>query len=104
MTGLSTRYNSMMQNMDFIFGSDAFNQGGLESNFPGSPIMDLGILESRERMLDGDLILDYRFGIHLNEDVTLSLIIDNLLNREYQTRPADLGPPRAYTLKISAKI
>ena len=102
MTGLSTRYNSMMKNMDLVFGSSAFNEGGIDVGI--DEIINLGVLDSRERMLEGDLILDYRFGIHLNEDVTLSLIIDNLLNREYQTRPADLGPPRAYTLKISAKI
>lgn len=102
MTGLSTRYNSMMKNMDLVFGSSAFNDGGVDVGI--DQIINLGVLNSRDRMLDGDLILDYRFGIHLSENVTLSFIIDNLLNREYQTRPADLGPPRAYTLKISAKI
>ena len=96
----------MMKNMDRVFGSNAFNQGGIDQGLPPemSPLIDLGILDSRERMLKGDLILDYRFGIHINENVTVSFIIDNLLNREYQTRPADLGPPRAYTLKLSAKI
>ncbi len=102
-TGLSTRYNTMMQNMDAVFGSAAFNSSVSSSAFP-EPLIDLGILESRERMTDGDLILDYRFGVHLSENVTMSLIIDNLLNREYQTRPADLGPPRAFSLKLSAKI
>ena len=55
-------------------------------------------------MLDGDLILDWRIGYHLSEKLSLSFIIDNLLNTEYQTRPADLGPPRTYTIKLSAKI
>ena len=102
MTGLSTRYNSMMQNMDAVFGSSVFNANG--GGDGGLVIMDIGILESRERMVNGDLIFDYRVGYHINENVSISLIIDNLLNREYQTRPADLGPPRAYTLKLSAKI
>ena len=102
-TGLSTRYNTMMQNMDAVFGSAAFNSSVSSSAFP-EPLIDLGILESRERMIDGDLILDYRFGLHLNENITMSLIIDNMLNREYQTRPADLGPPRSFSLKLSAKI
>jgi len=98
-TGLSIRYNSMMQNMDFVFGTTYFNAEPLEGG-----LINIGILDSRERMLDGDLILDYRFGLHLNENLTVSFIIDNLLNREYQTRPADLGPPRAFTLKLSAKL
>ena len=78
------------------------NDGGIDVGI--NQILNLGILESRNRMIDGDLILDYRFGVHINENVTISFIVDNLLNREYQTRPADLGAPRTYTLKISAKI
>lgn len=102
MTGLSTRYNSLMKNMDYVFGSGLFNAGGGSDG--ESTVLDLGILESRERMLDGDLILDWRIGYHINEKLSLSFIIDNLLNTEYQTRPADLGPPRTYTVKLSAKI
>ena len=98
MTGLSVRYNSLMKNMDAIFGSPEFNGEGEVFS------LDVGILDSRQRMLDGDLILDFRVGYHINENVTLSFIIDNLLNREYQTRPADLGAPRAFTFKLSAKI
>jgi outer membrane cobalamin receptor len=55
-------------------------------------------------MLEGDLILDFRVGYHINENVSVSFIIDNLLNREYQIRPADLGPPRKFTFKLAAKI
>ena len=68
------------------------------------PLQNVGILDSRERMVNGDLILDWRIGYHLNENLSVSFIIDNLLNAEYQTRPADLGPPRTYTLKLSAKL
>ena len=102
MAGLSTRYNSMMKNMDLVFGSSGFNEGGVDIGLETD--IKLGILDSRERMLDGDLIFDLRFGVHLSENVTLSFMIDNLLNREYQTRPADLGPPRSFSLKLSAKI
>ncbi len=102
MTGLSVRYNSLMKNMDAVFGSGLFNEyGGADDN---PTIISLGILESRERMLDGDWIFDWRIGGHINENISLSFIIDNLLNREYQNRPADLGPPRTYTIKLSAKL
>ena len=96
MTGFSFRYNSLMQNMDLVFGSDQFNGP--------SALIDIGILDSRERMLDGDVIIDYRVGYHISDELTFSFIIDNLLNREYQNRPADLGPPRAFTIKLSAKL
>ena len=101
MTGLSIRYNSMMKNMDKVFGSWVFNQ---TEESPIDPLQNIGILDSRERMVNGDLILDWRIGYHINEKLSLSFIIDNLLNTEYQTRPADLGPPRTYTVKLSAKI
>jgi len=98
MTGFSFRYNSLMRNMDFVFGSDQFNGG----TGPGS--IDIGILDSRARMLDGDIIVDYRVGYHISDELTFSFIIDNILNREYQNRPADLGPPRTFTIKLSAKL
>ena len=90
-----------MKNMDYIFGAPEFN--GVPSPLFDPP-MDFGVLDSQERMKNGDLIIDYRVGYNVNEHVSVSLIIDNLLNREYQTRAADLGPPRAFTLKLSAKI
>ena len=96
MTGLSVRYNSLMRNMDAVFGSDLFNGD--------TPVIPLGILESRDRMLNGDWIIDWRIGTHINKNVTISFIVDNLLNREYQNRPADLGAPRTLTLKLSSKI
>ena len=101
MAGLSFRYNSFMKNMDAVFGSGAFN---VNSNDNVPVILDLGILESRNRMLNGDIIMDVRLGYHVNENISLSFIIDNLFNREYQMRPADLGPPRKFTFKLAAKI
>ena len=102
MSGLSIRYNSLMRNMDAVFGSGLFNE---DSEFDNNPtIISLGILDSRERMLNGDLIIDWRFGLDVNDYLTMSFIIDNLLNREYQNRPADLGPPRTYTFKLKVKI
>ena len=98
MTGLSIRYNSFMRNMDAIFGSPEFNGEG------GPLGIDVGVLDSRERMLNGDIILDYRIGYHITDEITFSFIIDNVFNREYQNRPADLGPPRAFTIKLNAKI
>ena len=102
MGGLSVRYNSLMRNMDAIFGSGLFNEGGGSDGNPS--VISLGILDSRERMLNGDLIFDGRIGTSINENINLSFIVDNILNREYQNRPADLGPPRTFTLKLSTKL
>ena len=82
--------------MDAVFGSEFFNGE--------NAIINLNILDSRERMLSGDLIFDGRIGIHINKNTTISFIVDNILNREYQNRPADLGAPRTFTFKLNSRI
>ena len=104
--GLSARYNSAMQNMDAIFASGLFNDSGDGSGgYDGaSTLMNLGILDSWNRNRDGSWIIDCRFGLQISNHTTLSLIIDNLFNQEYLNRPADLGPPRTFTFKLTGKI
>ena len=86
-----------MENVDGIFEDDIFND-------PQSALINFGIKDSRENLKNGDVILDWRASIKLNENITISTIIDNLLNREYQIRPAYIGPPRTFTVKLDVKI
>ena len=96
--GISARYNSFMQNVDGIFEDDIFNSDN-------SPLgLNFGITESRQNFLDGDLIFDARFAVKINSQITLSAIIDNFYNVEYQIRPAYIGPPRTFSVKLVAKI
>ena len=90
--GASARYNSFMKNVDAIFVSDFF-----ASIIPG-------IVESREALNKGDILLDFRFIYEINKNNTVSLIVNNGLNREYQTRPANLLPPRMVSIKWGIKI
>ena len=39
--------------------------------------------DARQRLNDGDIILDWRASLKLNKNITITAIIDNLLNREY---------------------
>ena len=94
--GVSARYNSFMRNVDGIFESDVFNGSGA--------LIDFGITDARERFTDGDLIFDTRFSVKINPQITLSVIIDNFYNTEYQIRPAYIGPPRTFSFKLTAKI
>ena len=50
----------------------------------------VGLID-RVRMLDNDMI-------------RLGIVINNLLNREYMSRPADMQPPRTISLQCSLKI
>jgi iron complex outermembrane receptor protein len=90
--GISARYNSFMKNIDAIFVS------------PGFSGIIPGISESREKLNTGDLIIDLRLVYQINKNNSASLIINNALNREYQTRPANLMPPRMVSLKWGIKL
>ena len=90
--GTSFRYNSFMLNVDKIFVDPFF-----ETLVPGIP-------ESREKLADGDFIVDTRVICDLNQTTSLSLIINNLFNREYQTRPANMMAPRTVSLKFGISI
>ena len=90
--GTSFRYNSFMLNVDKIFVDPFF-----ETLVPGIP-------ESRENLADGDFIVDTRIICELCQTTSLSLIINNLFNREYQTRPANMMAPRTVSLKFGISI
>ena len=90
--GTSFRYNSFMLNVDKIFVDPFF-----ETLVPGIP-------ESREKLADGDFIVDTRVICELNQTTSLSLIINNVFNREYQTRPANMMAPRTVSLKFGISI
>ena len=90
--GTSFRYNSFMLNVDKIFVDPFF-----ETLVPGIP-------ESRENLADGDLIVDTRIIHEISKTTSLSLIINNLLNTEYQTRPANMMAPRTVSLKFGISL
>ena len=63
-----------------------------------------GINKSREDLSSGDLVIDYRLSKQLNKKTRVSLIYRNLLNTEYQSRPANLMPPRMVSIQWSIKV
>lgn len=94
-TGFSFRYNSFMDNIDPIFnGTD-----------PLVPIQVVaGIVPYRQLHHTGDYVIDYRISMKVNKYVKVSLIIKNLMNREYTERPALIEQPRNFSLQVSAKF
>tara|TARA_B100001250_G_scaffold154515_1_gene132760 strand:- start:4538 stop:6892 length:2355 start_codon:yes stop_codon:yes gene_type:complete len=90
--GGSFRYNSFMKNIDKIFTEEY-----IEDMIPG-------INESREKFKNGDFIVDARLGYKFNNTVRFGFIVNNLLNREYMTRPATMMPPRTFAFQCSLKI
>lgn len=91
--GGSVRYNSYMQNIDVAFQR-------LEEAFPN--LFNPGIAEWRNtRNLKGDVVVDARVGFQFSETQRVSLIVSNLLNREYAIRPLAMEPMRLTVLQYS---
>ena len=91
--GGSFRYNDFMRNIDSIFVTSLVN----ENLIPG-------INQAREQYLNGDLIFDMRMGYQINSMIRFGFVINNLLNREYMTRPATMMAPRTFAFQCSLKI
>ena len=67
-------------------------------------MLGIGINESREALSDGDFIVDYRYSKQVTKNSKVSFIINNILNTEYQSRPANMMPPRTFSVQWSIKV
>ena len=63
-----------------------------------------GLKEFRSEHDNGDIVFDARIGYMFNGNHEISLICNNLLNREYSVRPAIMEAPRNFTVKYSVKM
>lgn len=87
--GFSANFLSYMKSIDTAFESQFLN-------FPNG----IGLQEWRAAHSNGDLILSTRSAYHISESIKASLIINNLSNREYSTRPGKLNSPRSFTVRL----
>ena len=93
--GWSFRYNDFMRNIDNVFTQEII--GGDEGLIPG-------INKAREKYKNGDFILDARIGHQFTNVIKFGFVVNNLLNREYMTRPATMMSPRTFAFQCSIKI
>jgi outer membrane receptor for ferrienterochelin and colicins len=89
--GLSTRYNSFMENIDRAFVSFPIN------------IVVPGVADSRRVNNGGDLLFDLRL-VYSPGKLEYGINILNLMNREVIGRPADMGPPRYTNASIKMEF
>ena len=91
--GLSTIYRSFMERIDEAFEETIL---GIEI-FPG-------LKDYRLKNNTGNIVLDLRAAYSFSNSTRLSLIVKNILNREYMGRPGDIRPPRGFTLQFLLKL
>jgi iron complex outermembrane receptor protein len=91
--GISLRYNSFMKNIDLMFEEPILTDAGEQFILPG-------LKEYRKNNSNGALVFDSRFIYHITKEMKLNLIVNNLFNAEYVSRPADLQAPRNFLLQL----
>ena len=91
--GISLRYNSFMKNIDLMFEEPILTDAGQQFILPG-------LREYRKNNSNGALVFDSRFIFHITKEMKLNLIVNNLFNAEYVSRPADLQAPRNFLLQL----
>ena len=60
----------------------------------------IGLKEYRKKYNKGSLVFDSRFIYHITKELKINLIVNNILNTEYVSRPADLQAPRNFLLQF----
>ena len=93
--GISGIYNSFMENIDALFETT------LLTNTNGKGI---GLKDWRQEHNNGDLILDVRAAYQITDIIKASFLVNNLMNREYSSRPGKLDSPRHFTLRLDFKF
>lgn len=91
--GISTRYNSHMQNIDRVF----------EKGVLGTELL-VGIEQYRKTYNQGAFVVDMRFGYTLKKKYKFNFIVNNLLNAEYASRPGDIQPPRNFIIQFQYNL
>ena len=100
--GLSARYTSFMENIDRTFVDLVVDFSGLPVSF-GDVILP-GLIDYRENNRTGAMVFDTRISYDLNDNSTLALIVNNILNEEYTARPGDIRPPRTFIMQFSLQF
>ena len=92
--GLSTRYTSLMENVDDVF---------MQPIVQNTEILP-GYGDYRNARMTGDLVFDCRLAYNFNSKYKLSILANNLLNKEYSNRPGNVMPPRTLLWQFSANF
>lgn len=100
--GISLRYNSFMKNIDASLQTELFSD--IFPTFHSGVYILPGLKEYREKHNTGDVVFDGRISYKLSSSVRVSLIVNNIFNREYMGRPGDVRPPRNYSFALNVKI
>jgi len=104
--GTSMRYTSLMQNIDGILETQNIIVSVVDNNNnilqqPTDLAILIGNDTYRAARMTGDVIFDARLAYQVNKKSKFSLLMNNVLNREYTNRPGNVMPPRTILWQYS---
>jgi outer membrane receptor protein involved in Fe transport len=91
--GVSARYQSVLKNFDEAFVT-----------FEDLGFVDWGLNDWLGKNPTLPWLIDVRFGLNLNENSKVSLVVSNLLNEEYSIRPLAIESPRLVNLVYTYEL
>jgi iron complex outermembrane receptor protein len=101
--GVSFDYFSNMVNIDKIFEDEVLINNMQPS--PGKPIYIFpGLKEYRATHNKGEYSFDARMSWQMNANSKFSIIMKNILNREYMVRPGSVQAPRNITFQYAFRM
>ena len=92
--GMSLRYMSFMENVDLVFTVP----------LAGSIEILPGYGDYRNARKTGDAICDARLSFAVTKSSRLSILMNNVFNREYSNRPGNVLPPRTVICQYALKF
>ena len=95
-TGLSMKYYSKLENIDTSI--ERFEEA---TESTGGTMQPLQYMDYFYNHNNGNFVMDFRVGYNLGEHHKLTLVINNLTNRQYSIRPLKAESPRTIRLQYS---
>ena len=92
--GFSIRYNSFMSNIDRVF----------EEAIAGGTYVLPGLKEYRQIYNKGNFVVDARIGYKISDSYRIGIMVNNIFNAEYSSRPGDIQPPRNFLVQVQMKF
>lgn len=107
--GMSARYTSLMRNIDAILETQNIEITIVDTNniiqqLPTNQAVLKDNDKYRASRMTGDIIFDARVAYQINKKSKISILMNNLLNREYTNRPGNVMPPRTIIWQYSLRF
>jgi outer membrane receptor protein involved in Fe transport len=106
--GWSTRYSSVMANIDNRFEKPLIYDLGIPPSNPfyNDPAINIlpGLKKYREDHNTGVWVNDFRMGYQASAHLKFSFLVNNVLNVEFMSRPGLIEAPRTFIFQMAIKF